>query len=709
MKTHSDYAANAIFISALLLGVTLFFSVPFDIAAHNAALMQATLVHFTFFGLCGVLGFAAFGWGISKLFKNEWALKIIAVIFVSVASFAWINSTFMVGAYGEISGRGLKIYPYAYIASMQLRVLALIIILSAITMFKKPVFPAGIVKVFLLIATIGALVNAGVFISKEGKIWRDTLPVPKTLLSLSPKANILHIVFDEFQTEYFKQNLEQDPSLKAALDGFIFYTDAAANFPTTAVAVPAMLSGKIFMNDHPWLDFTKELAVQKETVPQKLKEAGYDDTAFVPYCTFYPFFSGCTEDMLPKKRLGFYLSILDLSLFRATPDRFKNNVYREEQWLLSSWFRKALEVDSFGKRLEDYKRIANMLTVEPTQKPTYKYIHTVLTHAPGVYDKKCNPLEKVELNTIDVAVSQGACALSIFKQLLERLKQQGIYDQTLIILSADHGSGYKGDDFQYTSIPYYKARPTLLIKPFNSKGALKENTYMAQLSDLPDTIYGVTKLPLTNTGVDLLAANKPPRVGRMFHSYEWTEEYHHWGQAILPPYTTYNIVGPTDDFRSWQLFDIEMAKRDFVPTTCGTEWGMSKEETNNYFTARGLSYIEPWGRWAEAKMMAFKFPVQEQNGCLPSKLTLKLQAFFPAENYKQNAELWLNRQKIGEIHMAWPKAEASVTVNIPKDLFKTNEPNLLSFDFPQAVAPASLKLTSDLREMSMGFISVKFE
>ena len=87
----------------------------------------------------------------------------------------------------------------------------------------------------------------------------------------------------------------------------------------------------------------------------------------------------------------------------------------------------------------------NVETVElTTEKPRqFKFIHLDGAHTPYVYDKDCNVID----------VSEGSyrqsveASLTVTAEYLKKLKDGGVYDNTALIVMADHGyNGPGGED-----------------------------------------------------------------------------------------------------------------------------------------------------------------------------------------------------------------------------------------------------------------------
>lgn len=185
-----------------------------------------------------------------------------------------------------------------------------------------------------------------------------------------------------------------------------------------------------------------------------------------------------------------------------------------------------------------------------------------MTHTPVNLDNDCNILEKESQNR-EATVDFIKCGLGHFVDLLDKLKTLGIYDETMIVLSSDHGDysidkGMKVGKFKKRGIRVgiaARASATLAIKPFNAKGAVTLTEAPVSLRDIPQTILAANGLgESSNAGVtfqtrDVFSVSPTENREREYLHYVWKHKY--WAEEVLPPITTYKINGRIKDPQSW--------------------------------------------------------------------------------------------------------------------------------------------------------------
>lgn len=90
-------------------------------------------------------------------------------------------------------------------------------------------------------------------------------------------------------------------------------------------------------------------------------------------------------------------------------------------------------------------------------------------------------------------------------RLIEKLKAEGIYDDTIIIYTSDHGAHFKTRNAEYKRSSHESASHTpLIIKGGGFEGGKTENR-LSSLIDMPPTILSMAGIPIPNdySGVDL--------------------------------------------------------------------------------------------------------------------------------------------------------------------------------------------------------------
>jgi choline-sulfatase len=204
----------------------------------------------------------------------------------------------------------------------------------------------------------------------------------------------------------------------------------------------------------------------------------------------------------------------------ATGAAVSSYVLRGETGLRDAfqWYDDAVD-PAPGARFREYQRSGVTTTVLAEKwldangsRPFFLFLHLYEPHVP--YDPP-EPFRSRYANAYDGEI---ATADAIVGQFLAHLKQRGLYDKSVIILTSDHGEGL-GDhgELQHSILLYTELiRVPLVIKlPQGGRKGTRVDA-PAALADLAPTIASLTGLPAAKSdGIDLFA---PPPASRSIYS-----------------------------------------------------------------------------------------------------------------------------------------------------------------------------------------------
>jgi hypothetical protein len=414
-------------------------------------------------------------------------------------------------------------------------------------------FPRGATRLFVLfnVGLIGA--SAGTILTaREGSV-QDSGDLT-AVFRFSRQTNVLVILLDGLQSDVAERAIARRPSLTAAFDGFTLYRDTLGTATTTFLSVPAMHSGDVYRGQgRPGSYFVD--AITRRSFVTRFADAGYETSLVNPLqnvcpartaaCVSIPQVLGTTAEELQRESLR----LLDVSLFRTVPFRLKPSIYRDGRWLVGSRLGRSAEAALLldGNRMFD--AIASRLTISAA-RPTLKFLHSLSTHTPYILNADC---ASFGADGLGHAVIQGRCALEAVGRLLERLDRAGIYDNTAILVVADHGmnpgvfgGAPPGSDEAWEHLSG-SAHPLFLFKPLARRGGLEVSAAPVYLADVGATLCAATAACAVPLGYP--AGQAAPDRPRRFADYVWRNEF--WRTGKIPGLVFYEVRGPLDRPGSW--------------------------------------------------------------------------------------------------------------------------------------------------------------
>lgn len=488
--------------------------------------------------------------------------RLIAVT-LALVFLLYVQGNFFLWGYGLFDGSDIEWEKFQRVAIIEILVwsgLLIAALLRSDFLYRRFYLCTGALA-FVQIAGIAAdSFSVDTLWKEKGEFNSDI-----DFYNFSSERNVVVIVLDAFQSTAFERIVDSTPEYAENLGGFTFFSDALANFKTTKMAIPAILTGAIYDNTYPVWKYFKE-SVKGKTLPDVLARSGFRSHVLT-YMWFCGLFldSLCTHPMeqiegdARRVRRLESIRLADLALFRYLPDIAKRKIYDDHTWLL--WSRL---VESPGTRnnnrdqryaielIDNFERFS---TVDQ-ERPRFKFIHFILPHEPLTLSADCSRRKgRISNNDPDHYLTQAECALRLTTRLLEKMKELGVYDNSVIAIAGDHGMGV---GIRFTDVVgpgtlqnVERAFPLLLVKPAYASGALKTSSVPASLSDLPRTISDLLGVESNFQGESIFDLNPEIERERRYYDYTWTHRY--WHGKYMPTTQEYIVKGSARLTASWKL------------------------------------------------------------------------------------------------------------------------------------------------------------
>jgi hypothetical protein len=556
----------ASFSVAALFVLNIFLFLPFTIYQGNSREFAIPLASILECYLYPSLIFMAVLFVVGIMLYEKQHERYVSIIFV-LGVLTWIQGNILVWEYGLLNGMNFNWARDSWRGWLD-GVLWLMLLLSGIIFYKR----FYKVAIIASIALISLQCIAGGFTSfNHPRIWTKPSSVihvvPKEVFEFTSKQNVIHIIFDAFQSDFFQEIIESDPEYyKTALSGSVFFRETTGSFPTTYISIPAIFSGKNYQNRIPLRDFLKN-TLKGTNVVNTLYDLGYE-IDLVPVLAMHqakfgnyfkiPVPYGVTKDIYDESRAAF---MIDLVLFRCIPHFFKKYIYNDQLWRFQNLFgeKDAEKFRSLAHR--DFLRVLIKKMSVERDGDVYKFMHFTTSHAPLIMNEKCEYIGKCLPYTRENFTRHVKCSLTLFIEFIDKLKALGIYDKSLMILHADHGAGIPvtmrgSDQGSYSVNPgtVGSALPLLAIKPPYGHGPMKTSDAQTMLTDIPPTVSSVLGLGADFPGLSVFEVPSDEKRDRRYHHYKWRNEI--WQAEYLPNLTEYAINGSAFDAVSWQIAKI---------------------------------------------------------------------------------------------------------------------------------------------------------
>ena len=291
-------------------------------------------------------------------------------------------------------------------------------------------------------------------------------------LEMSQDKNVVVFLLDALDATAFKNAIDSHPEYEEVFEDFTFFTNTMGVYPYTTRAVPYLLFGKLYDNSLYYPYYLRE-AIDESPFFEKLREEDFDQRVYFEYLYLTEIPNAVFKNFVNvekfKEPVKFCKMLVKLTGFQVVPFELKRfcvlspeNIYFDT---LKTNEGEEIDYYSFNNR-DLYNRIRNT-DISLTPQNCFRFFYSNGSHYPQSYDKDMNEIP-------DGTYEDGIeCSVTLVKTYVEKLKEAGIYDNTVIVITADHGCNLADE-----LLDEGKQNPALLIK------GLKED-HPFRLNDAP--------------------------------------------------------------------------------------------------------------------------------------------------------------------------------------------------------------------------------
>ncbi|MCK4994806.1 MAG: sulfatase-like hydrolase/transferase [Candidatus Omnitrophica bacterium] len=418
--------------------------------------------------------------------------------------------------------------------------------------------------------------------------------------NFSKNKNIIILVIDSFQTDFFQEIINKDNSYKKMFNGFTYFRNAAGGFPATAFSTPLILTSKYYDNSQPKKIFLKKAFLSDSSISKILKKNGFLADIYPSNLFYYnnETISNYKEynktknvKLLFNKDILFdYIQLFDITLFRICPHFFKKNIYANRSWFLKRilTLKKINRLLSKHNQENDFEN--NIINEKPNlfsenslndvnvkfiqemhlkaaadyDKPAFKYYHLAGIHPPIYLDENLKHHYNALPATRESYITNAKGILKLTGIFIDILKRNKIYDNSMIFIIADHGTqhipvdlkpiGFKETNTtsQIDTFNLGSGLPLILVKPFNSQTNFEISDAPVSLANIGATIFDALHITeAEQIEKSMFKIGKEDKIYRRFLHHNWGREEQN--SDYMPKITEYTISGFSWLRSSWKL------------------------------------------------------------------------------------------------------------------------------------------------------------
>lgn len=480
-KQNKNKILLSVCVNAFLVLSLLFFA-PLEIYLGNIAEFNFSFFQTWFMLLAASLIIIIF------LVLIESILPKILFKLANLTAFAlglccYIQAMFLNGKMSSLTGE-----TYSFEQNLIVRNLALWIAIFAIiyiayfilSKFKKKTIVLNsiqYVSLALVLMQIVAFISLVATTDTSNFIKMDYLTT-EGKYELSDKNNVVVFIVDTCDGVHFQSALNKYPDMLDNFPGFTYFPNATSTHSRTYPSIPYLLTGQMCYFDVPSNQYINSAYEHSSFLPD-IYDSGCDIRLFTddqyvgdsvkPYIKNSAQFKQHSLSSISIS--GLLKNMLKISLYRELPYAFKPYMFYEIGAVNSA----VMNVADKNYAVDDANFYANLTSQQLTvgnYDSAFRFYHFWGAHPGYSIDNRAQTVGYENTNAEDAIRGD----LYIIEEYIRQMQELGIYKNSTIIITADHGSSGGGDTLEIKST----ACPLMMVKP-----AGKDKDAVCSVSNAP--------------------------------------------------------------------------------------------------------------------------------------------------------------------------------------------------------------------------------
>lgn len=542
-KSGENSFLPSVFLSLAISFMLCFYS-PLEVYFTNIEEFQydiyAIIGHVTLLFLAVFVGLFILYFLTFKLSKKLYYLALVLGFIAFIAMYIQGNYLINTLPAGDGSPVDWSLYGNEMRQSLVLWAGTLMFVSVLAILLRKKWFPRIVKYTSILITGILAITLLTLGIHNHGFARKQQVCISNhNITAYSNDKNFIILIVDAVDSGTFQEILETtDPQYADVLKDFTYYPDTLGSYPHTQLGVPQLLTGAWYECKEDYrIYFTNAMRDSElfQTLKQKNYISGiydmdlvYDDPAV------YEFENITNTPFRFKKPMDFILDELRLSFFLYMPYQLK----KYEPYAVYNIKNEAPSGDFFYWYNNEYYTYIQEHPIEVVAEKRFKEIHIEGGHVPFKYNRDVQFIG----NDAGSYEDNIRATMTIIEYLLEDLKANNVYNNTAIVILADHG-------FENRNTVEGRQNPLLLVKGVKESHDFKISDTPLSYSDLP-LIYKNLLNDASDT--EIVAGIESDKVRRYIEYTVYKPEHLKEYELKSGQASDYSALSPTGNYYNYQ-------------------------------------------------------------------------------------------------------------------------------------------------------------
>ena len=458
-----------------------------------------------------------------RLIKKEVIYKVIVIISFVFLIFAYIQGIFLVGNLPTLDGTTIEWSSYKKEMAISLIVFLVIITTEIFGIIKFKTDKTLNVNAILGCVILVMLSTSFVSVLLKPDLYKEKIiavSTDKNINNISSNKNFLIFLADAVDSIEFSSVVDDD----SIFEDFTYYPDTVSAYTFTRDAIPFIFSGIWNKNETEFSEYSTN-AFNESKILNALNDKQYSLNMFEDELIWH---SRKAEeianveiynDKIPKIR--FFKQLTKFILYKYLPFPLKKyskiNTVDFESCKIEKEDDEGVNYYTWGNTY--FYDLINNNPLEKSEQNYFQFIHIEGAHVPFDTDENLNPIPEEE-GTYDLKLKATA---KIIDTYIKRLKANDAYDNSVIIVMADHG---------YWAHNNGRQNPILYIKGINEHHEMYTSDIPVSYEDLNDAFIELLEESKSQELFQNIDKNRVRKfIYNAFKGEDTMEEYEQRGKA----------------------------------------------------------------------------------------------------------------------------------------------------------------------------------
>ena len=451
--------------------------------------------------------------------KNIKIYKIILVISFILFLYTYIQGNYLVGTLPQLNGDIIDWSKYGDENIISILTFLLVVIVELILIKKYKLDKTIKINCYMTIIVFFMLFTSFISILCNKEIYKDKsieIATIKNINNVSTDKNFFIFLVDSVDSREFSDVVSSNLSYKETFNDFTYYPDTTSGYLFTRDSIPFILSGIWNQEETDFVDYYND-AFNNSKLFKKLNDENYNMN-FYEYEIYsnnrnFEKFENIKLYSDKINSVSFFKQFTKYILYKYLPYPLKKYSKIETASFDSCKIEDDIDYFKWSNK-EAYNNLINN-KLEFVNDKYFQFLHIEGGHVPFDYDEDVNIIENGTYKQKLTAV------LKVISTFINRLKENNAYDNSVIIILADHGEGENT----------LRQNPILYIKGINEHHEMYISDIPVAYEDLADAYISLLENKNSTELFLNLDKNRPRRVLNNLYTREIMIEWYQYGKA----------------------------------------------------------------------------------------------------------------------------------------------------------------------------------